>query len=61
MRTMNKAEQRALKKLWTRIEIGRPRYRDFRQLAYYNNMMGCWMILWHGMWIGIEKDGYTHS
>jgi hypothetical protein len=22
---------------------------------------GCVMLPWHGMWLGIEKDGYTHS
>jgi hypothetical protein len=22
---------------------------------------GCIMIPWNGMWLGIEKDGYTHS
>ena len=22
---------------------------------------GCVMLQWHGMWLGIEKDGYTHS
>lgn len=60
-RTMNKAEQKALKRLWTRIEIGRPQYKDFRRLAYYNHSMGCWMVFWCGMWIGIEDDGHSHS
>jgi hypothetical protein len=22
---------------------------------------GCIMLPWKGMWLGIEKDGYTHS
>jgi hypothetical protein len=34
-------------------------YRQFRRLA----VMGfdCLMVPWCGMWLGIEKDGYTHS
>lgn len=61
-RTMNKAEQRALKELWKRIERPkRPPYRRFRRRATYSSLLGCWMIrLWH-MQIGIEHDGYTHS
>jgi hypothetical protein len=22
---------------------------------------GCVMLYWRGMWLGIERDGYTHS
>lgn len=22
---------------------------------------GCVMLFWKGMWLGIERDGYTHS
>jgi hypothetical protein len=60
MRTMNKAEQKAVYSLYSRMGA-RPSYLNFRRLVYYNNMMGCWMLYWKGMWIGIEKDGYTHS
>lgn len=32
----------------------------------YSNMkwhplMGCWMVEWAGMWLGIETNGYTHT
>ena len=34
-------------------------YRQFRKTV----QMGCdcIMVKWCGMWLGIEKDGYTHS
>lgn len=34
-------------------------YRQFRKTAAHG--FDCLMIAWAGMWIGIEKDGYTHS
>ena len=37
-------------------------WRRFRKLA--RPLFGdpsCIMLPWHGMWLGIEKDGYTHS
>jgi hypothetical protein len=62
MRTMNKAEQKALKDLYDRgYTTPSLTYRRFRKRAYYSGMMGCWMVPWCNMWIGIEKDGYTHS
>ena len=37
-------------------------YRRFRKLARpLFGDDGCIMLPWHGMWLGIEKDGYTHS
>jgi len=62
MRTMNKAEQRALKHLWDRGFCSNTlrNYLAFRRTAYYSHM-GCWLVDWCGMMIGIESDGYTHS
>lgn len=34
-------------------------YRRFR--AKVAPGPGCIMLPWHGMWLGIEPDGYTHS
>lgn len=61
MRLMNKAEQRGLFKLYQRSHTKSLSYLRFRHRAHYNHMMGCWMVPWCDMWIGIEHDGYTHS
>jgi len=34
-------------------------YRQFRKTVQPG--YGCAMVPWAGMWLGIEKDGYTHS
>lgn len=34
-------------------------YRQFRRLV--KPSYDCLMVPWCGMWLGIEKDGYTHS
>jgi putative SOS response-associated peptidase YedK len=34
-------------------------YREFRKLVVWS--FDCVMVPWCGMWLGIEKDGYTHS
>jgi hypothetical protein len=34
-------------------------YREFRRLLTVG--YDCIMMRWMGMWIGIERDGYTHS
>lgn len=37
-------------------------WRNFRRKVQpYFDKSGCVMIPWKGMWLGIEKDGYTHS
>ena len=52
-------EQRAaLKRIWMRGTDGRT-YKQLRR-----DVMGghdCLMLEWAGMWLGIERDGYTHS
>jgi hypothetical protein len=57
-------EQRvALKRLYDRtgdtIAPFSPSYREFRREVQY--MGDCIMVRWCGMWLGIERDGYTHS
>lgn len=36
-------------------------YLQFRRLAYAAVVIDCVMVPWCGMWLGIERDGYTHS
>jgi hypothetical protein len=37
-------------------------YRKFReQVKPSFDGTGCIMLYWKGMWLGIEKDGHTHS
>ena len=36
-------------------------YRRFRKLVQPAFGGECVMLPWHGMWLGIERDGYTHS
>lgn len=44
-----------------------PRYRGHKPLTYrqFRNRVksgyDCIMVKWCGMWLGIERDGYTHS
>jgi hypothetical protein len=61
MKTMNKAEQRGLLKLWTRSHDGFVNYLAFRRSCHYIHHMHCWGINWCGMFVGIEHDGYTHT
>ena len=43
--------------------VGAPlTYREFRaRVQPCFDKSGCVMLHWAGMWLGIEKDGYTHS
>lgn len=34
-------------------------YRQFRKTVQHGH--DCLMVAWQNMWLGIEKDGYTHS
>ncbi len=36
-------------------------YRQFRRTVQHSSYDDCIMVPWCGMWLGIEKDGYTHS
>lgn len=37
-------------------------YRQFRRtVTNLNGTLGCIMVPWEGMVLGIEKDGHTHS
>lgn len=57
MKPLTKAQRAALKRVWLR-DTTKP-YRLFRKTALnYGEYV---MIPFAGMWLGIEKDGYTHS
>tara|TARA_R110002020_G_scaffold33678_2_gene102467 strand:- start:355 stop:531 length:177 start_codon:yes stop_codon:yes gene_type:complete len=58
MTNLNKPQRRALFRKWRQNNQGMT-YRKFRK----NVQPGwdCVMIKWSGMWLGIERDGYTHS
>ncbi len=37
-------------------------YREFRKTVQpLGAGQGCILVPWAGMWLGIERDGYTHS
>ena len=55
---LTKEQRKALHRVYLR-GTDYPTYRQFRktvQPAY-----DCIMVHWCNMWLGIEKDGYTHS
>jgi len=60
-----RAQRVALKKVYDRVvDSRRPSqaplpYRQFRNTVAGG--WGCIMVPFAGMWLGIEKDGYTHS
>lgn len=56
---LTKEQRSALHRVYLRDTTVAPTYLQFRrqvQMGY-----DCIMIHWKGMWLGIERDGYTHS
>lgn len=51
----------ALKILYHRDKNGAANFLEFIKPAHESNLMGCVMVPWCGMQVGIETDGYTHS
>jgi hypothetical protein len=58
---VNKAQRQALKRVWLRDDTGFDSYRRFRKTVQPGFGMECIFVRWCGMWLGIEKDGYTHT
>ena len=54
-----RAQRVALKKLWLRKGNEAGSYREFRTSVMPG--FGYIGVMWNGMYIGIEADGYTHS
>jgi len=58
---LTKEQRDALLRIYNREWAGKPdSYLAFRRTAS-QSYMGCVMVPWCGMWLGIEPDGYTHS
>lgn len=55
---LNKEQRKALHRVWMRDPQGMT-YLQFRRSVHWG--YDCAMVRWCGMWLGIEKDGYTHS
>ena len=63
MDKLTKEQQRALLAIYnTPCPWKKPNsYLAFRRTAINNSLMGCVMVPYASMWLGIEEDGYTHS
>ncbi len=63
--TLTRAQREALFDLYRRsgvsLESKKKTYLQFRRTARMDCMLGCLMIPFCGMLVGIEWDGYTHS
>lgn len=55
---LNREQRVALHKVWARGDVPIT-YREFRRSVQAG--WDCVMVQWCGMWLGIERDGYTHS
>lgn len=58
MVTTTRAQREALKRIWLRGTDQRT-YKQLRAAVLPGP--DCVMLQWAGMWLGIERDGYTHS
>jgi len=56
---LTKAQRHALKRVYDRPTKWQGSYREFRRTVQPG--YDCIMVKWCHMWLGIEKDGYTHS
>lgn len=59
--TWTLAQFRALERLYIRSADKAPNFEQFRERVVTDHLNGCLMVPWCGMYIGIEKDGHTHS
>ena len=55
---LNKEQRKSLHRVWQRDNQDLS-YRQFRKTVQPG--WDCVMVKWCGMWLGIERDGYTHS
>lgn len=60
---LTKAQRAALWRKWMMMDVERrPSYRVFRKSVQPTfGCDGAVMVHWCGMWLGIERDGCTHS
>ena len=62
MQTLTRQQREALFRVWKRVQNeteNPPSYLTFRRTTQPG--WDCIMVPFAGMWLGIEKDGYTHS
>jgi len=57
---LTREQQGALREVFCRRDLGE-NFTTFLNRAYLDGLMGCVMVPWCGMWLGIEPDGHTHS
>jgi hypothetical protein len=55
---LNKAQRQSLLRKWLQDNQNLS-YLQFRRAVQPG--WDCVMVKWCGMWLGIERDGYTHS
>ena len=63
MYVLTKEQRAAIKRVYDRSADGALSYLQFRRRIkgpFYRNDPVV-MLHWCGMWLGIERDGYTHS
>lgn len=61
VRKITKEQQRSLLRKWQQNDQGLT-YREFRKtVTPYFGDDSCVLVPWCGMWVGIEKDGYSHT
>jgi hypothetical protein len=59
MINLTKAQRKALHRVWLRTDQ-QVSYLTFRKTVQPGSF-GCVMVRFAGMWLGVEKDGHTHS
>lgn len=58
---ITEAQAKSLRRVYGRNTDGAPTFGAFVRRAVTAFGGDCVMLHWCGMWLGIEKDGYTHS
>jgi hypothetical protein len=58
---LSKEERKAIYKKYKQNPDNSKSYKNFRQRVYYDSLNGCLILKWCDMWVGIERDGYTHT
>lgn len=59
--TLTRAQREALHRVWLRDTKTHGSYLTFRRGVQPYIGGDCVLVRYAGMWLGIERDGYTHS
>lgn len=57
----NRAQYRAMFKLFRRNPDGAESFREFCKRATHDSILGIWGVTWGNMYVGIERDGHSHT